>query len=74
MTFFISSNADWDFYWIGRDWLNNQYLQHTFLDQQKICHFRNDYEVCQFINDSSTFLCPILLQLVNTKRQFGKKY
>lgn len=36
---------DWNFYWVNREWMLQNFDRHKFKEGQLVCHFRNDYEL-----------------------------
>ncbi len=36
---------NWDFYWVTREWMASSFDRHKFRSGQRICHFRNDFEL-----------------------------
>ncbi|CAD5231040.1 unnamed protein product [Bursaphelenchus xylophilus] len=40
-----TSGEDWQFYWVNREWMVQTFDRHKFKEGQKICHFRNDFEL-----------------------------
>ena len=43
------SDADWDFYWCEVSWIVANFDQCYFEEHVKLCHFRNHYEVGQYL-------------------------
>jgi len=41
----VKDDSDWDFYWCDISWMR-EHFDHVYLEEhQKICHFRNHYEL-----------------------------
>lgn len=48
--------TDWDFYWCDVAWMREHFDQ-TYLDEhQKVCHFRNHYELTRFVSVRNKFI------------------
>ncbi len=41
----VKEGDDWDFYWCDVGWMKDHFDQCYFEEHQRICHFRNHYEI-----------------------------